>query len=122
MNYEKQYYEYEGFWNDYKTSYINNIEKIEISFSFIKEDVSNILDVGCGNGIFTNMLAEKFPHLKVVALDRSETALSFVKTEKYLGEIDKIPFGDRQFDCVVAHDIIEHLQIGIYEKALSELN
>jgi SAM-dependent methyltransferase len=121
VSYEKLYYEYEGFWNDYNTSYINNIEKIEISFSYIREDVKTVLDAGCGNGIFTNMLVEKFPHLKVVAFDRSETALTFVRTEKYIAEIDAIPFKDSQFDLVVAHDVIEHLPSGTYEKALSEL-
>jgi SAM-dependent methyltransferase len=121
MSYEKLYYEYEGFWNDYQTSYINNIEKIEITFSYIKDDVKSALDAACGNGIFTNMLVEKFPQLKVAAFDRSETALSFVKAEKFLAEIDQIPLGDKQFDLVIAHDVIEHLPQGTYEKALCEL-
>ncbi|MBS1946955.1 MAG: class I SAM-dependent methyltransferase [Bacteroidetes bacterium] len=121
MNYEKQYYEYDGFWSDYETSYKNNIEKINISFEFIQPDVKTILDAACGNGIFTNMLIEKYPDLKVVAFDRSEAALKYVKAEKFIAEINQMPFKDAQFDCVVAHDVIEHLPVGVYEQALKEI-
>lgn len=121
MNYEKEYYEYEGFWNNYDSLYRNNIDKINITFNFLRPDVKSVLDAACGNGIFTNMLIEKFPKLKVTAFDRSEAALKHVKAEKYLAEIDNIPFADSSFDCVVAHDVIEHLPVGIYEKALSEI-
>jgi SAM-dependent methyltransferase len=121
MNYEKQYYEFERFWNNYEYSYKINIDKINITFDFIKKDVKNLLDAACGNGIFTNMVSEKFENLKVVAFDRSETALKYVKTEKYLASIDAIPFNDQEFDCVVAHDVIEHLPVDVYDKALKEI-
>ena len=121
MSFEKEYYEFERFWNDHEYIYKINIEKIEITFGYIPNDVTSILDAGCGNGIFTNLALERFPDKKIVGFDRSETALRYVKAEKFLGSIDDIPFPDSSFDCVVAHDIIEHLPVDVYPKAISEL-
>lgn len=121
MNYEKEYYEFDGFWADAQASYILNREKIHITIDFIKPDVVSVLDAACGNGVFTNYLAEKFPQLNIAAFDRSESALKHVKTNKKLAEINNIPFEDKSFDCVVAHDVIEHLPVPIYETSLHEI-
>ena len=121
MSFEKEYYEFERFWKDHESIYRINIEKINITFSFIGNDVNSILDAGCGNGIFTNMALERFPDKKIVGFDRSDTALKYVRAEKFHGSIDEIPFSDDSFDCVVAHDIIEHLPVNVYVKAIGEL-
>ena len=121
MSFEKQYYEFERFWKDHEYSYKINIEKIKITFEYINEDVTSLLDAACGNGIFTNMVLERLPHVKINAFDRSENALRYVKAEKFLGEIDDIPFPDASFDCVVAHDVIEHLPINVFSRAVDEL-
>ena len=120
--FEKDYYEYDGFWNDEEKSLRNNIEKIELTLSFIKADIQSVLDAACGNGIFTNYLKQKRHELKVVGFDRSEQALKYVKTEKFIASIDSIPLENESFDCVIAHDVIEHLPVETYEKALFELS
>jgi ubiquinone/menaquinone biosynthesis C-methylase UbiE len=120
--FEKDYYDYDGFWNDEEKSLKNNIEKIQITMSFIKDDVQSVLDAACGNGIFTNYLVKQRPDLKVVGFDRSEQALKYVKAEKFVASIDQIPMPDKSFDCVIAHDVIEHLPVEAYEKALGELS
>ena len=121
MTFEKDYYEFERFWNDPEHSYHINIEKVKITFDFIKPDVHSLLDAACGNGFFTNMAVEKYPNMKIVGFDRSATALKYVTAEKFIGNIDSIPFADHSFDCVVAHDVIEHLPVGVYESALREI-
>jgi ubiquinone/menaquinone biosynthesis C-methylase UbiE len=121
MNFEKEYYEFERFWKDHDYIWALNSEKIEITFDFIKSDVNDILDVGCGNGVFTNLAMKKFPDKRIVGFDRSETALKYVQAEKIRGEIDDIPFPDLSFDCVVAHDVIEHLPVNIYPRAIHEI-
>jgi SAM-dependent methyltransferase len=122
MSFEKEYYDFERFWNNPEYSYRINIEKIKITFDYIKPDVASLLDAACGNGIFTNMALERFPKIKITAFDRSETALKYVKAEKFVGSIDAIPFPDCSFDCVTAHDVIEHLPVNVYPKALQELS
>ncbi len=119
--FEKEYYEYDGFWNDEEKSLKNNDEKIEITLSYINKDVNTVLDAACGNGIFTNILQKQRPSIKVVGFDRSEQALKYVKTENFLANIDSIPLENNSFDCVIAHDVIEHLPVITYEKSLIEL-
>ena len=122
MSFEKQYYDFERFWNNPDYSYKINIEKITITFDYIaNHGIHSLLDAACGNGIFTNMALERFPDKNIIAFDRSETALKYVKANKFVGEIDSIPFPDGSFDCVVAHDVIEHLPVNVFEKALHEL-
>lgn len=67
---------YEKFdWEQLQTK--NLLNKIEIINEFIPDDVKSIIDIGCGNGIITNMLSAKYD---VTGVDRSEKALSFVTT------------------------------------------
>ena len=66
----------------------------------------SVLDVGCGNGLITNMLPS---HLELVALDLSNTALSSVKAPKLQGTITALPFHNQSFDFVYCIDVIEHL-------------
>ena len=122
VSFEKEYYDFERFWNNYDYSYKINIEKIKITFEYLAKDISSILDAACGNGIFTNMAVERFPGKRIVAFDRSETALQYVKSEKFVGNIDDIPLPDSSFDCVIAHDVIEHLPLDVYPKALQQLS
>ena len=122
MTFEREYYEFERFWNNPDYSYKINIEKIQITFDYLKSDVTSLLDAACGNGIFTNMALERFPDMKIMAFDRSETALKYVKSRKIIAGIDEIPFPDSSFDAVVAHDVIEHLPVNVYSKAIRELS
>ena len=73
---------------------------------------SAVLDVGTGTGSNLRMLRELgFEH--VLGLDRSPEAVRFC-TEKGLGavglgDVRALPLRDRQFDLVLATDIIEHV-------------
>jgi len=58
MAYEKEYYKQDRCWNDNGSVYNNNIDKVNITFNFIREDVEPVLDAACGNGFFTNMLVQ----------------------------------------------------------------
>jgi ubiquinone/menaquinone biosynthesis C-methylase UbiE len=98
-----------------------NMNRIEVTASLVTNNISSVVDIGCGNGVFVNYLKQKLPHVRVVGLDRSKTALSFVKTEKVEGEIANLPFINNSFDCVCCLEVIEHLPVGMYEKGLEEL-
>ena len=118
--FEKEYYENENFW---KSEAFGDFDKNRIieTVSFIPQDVNQLLDVGCGNGIFCNYLLDERNNIKITGLDRSETALKYLRTEKILGDITHIPFEDGKFQCITCLEVLEHLTIGDYTKALSEL-
>jgi SAM-dependent methyltransferase len=66
------------------------------------------LDVGCGNGAFTEMLVERCAPVSVQGIDPSEGQLSFARTRPAtrmaqfrLGDAMALPFPDNTFDAAV---------------------
>lgn len=51
------------------------------AFSQLPQKPSSILDLGCGGGHFTQLLAEKFPGAKVVGLDYSSSAIDYAQKQ-----------------------------------------
>ena len=93
-------------------------DKIAVVLRAIPDDVKTILDVGCGNGAITNVLGEKY---LVTGIDRSEKALSFVKTNKIKAEASDLPFADNSFDLVFCSEVLEHLPEDVFQKTIDEL-
>ncbi|MDX2049454.1 MAG: class I SAM-dependent methyltransferase [Chitinophagaceae bacterium] len=120
-DFEKLYYEDEVHWEHESLQDPANRERIHFTASLIPEDVKSLADIGCGNGVFVNFLQTARPGLKILAVDRSTTALKYVQTEKKLGDISGIPAENSAFDCVTCLEVIEHLPVQVYEKALQEL-
>ena len=120
-SFEKDYYEAEQFWEGEAIHDENNMNRIKETASMIPSDTNSLTDIGCGNGIFVNYLRNQFPTLDLLAIDRSRTALKFVKTEKKEGDIADIPLADKSYDCVTCLEVIEHLPVEVYTKALTEL-
>jgi ubiquinone/menaquinone biosynthesis C-methylase UbiE/rubredoxin len=118
--FEKAYYDNEALWSG--TASIREQNRIKTVTSHIPDDVKSILDAGCGNGIFINYLSEHHNRFdRIHGLDRSESALKFVKTGKTIGNIDNLPFHDREFDLVVCLEVLEHLPDTVFQKALKNL-
>lgn len=93
--------------------------------SFLKLPKIRILEVGSGNGFFTNKLLEMFPEIDLVCL---EPDVSFVKIlEKRFGnrisivneKVEKMNFKDESFDVVISHIVIHNLYDPI--EALNEM-
>lgn len=66
------------------------------------------LDVGCGNGAFTEMLVERCAPVSVHGIDPSEAQLAFARTRPALrvaqfhrGDAMALPFPDEAFDAAV---------------------
>jgi SAM-dependent methyltransferase len=66
------------------------------------------LDVGCGNGAFTEMVVQRFAPASIVGIDPSEPQLAFARTrpalraaEFRLGDAMALPFADNTFDAAV---------------------
>lgn len=93
-------------------------ERVRVTPTIIPDDVSTILDVGCGDGVITNELARRFD---VTGLDISGEALKHVKTKTYQGTLETVEFAPKSFDAVTAFEVLEHLPVRDYELAIARM-
>lgn len=87
----------------------------------IEPSPTSILDVGCGGGLFTIRMAEKYPKAKVVGIDINPQAIDFAKHK--LATMDNPPKNvafewrqegnlnepDKSFDVVMSTLVCHHL-------------
>lgn len=103
----------------------NDDNKVRFDFTeqLVPEECRSLADIGCGHGGFLRLVAErrKDKNLRLVAVDNSDGALSYINFEKHKASITKLPFADKEFDCVTALEVIEHLNSTELDNALSEL-
>jgi SAM-dependent methyltransferase len=119
--FERLYYESDSFWQGEMLQDEDNKLRIKFTADLIPANVKTLIDVGCGNGVFVNYLQTSRPNLDIIGMDRSATALKYVRTKKEQGDISNIQFPDKTFDCVTCLEVIEHLPVNIYEKSLEQL-
>jgi len=95
--------------------------RIHAVLDIIPEGVETLLDVGCGDGRVTTLVAPEVR--QAVGLDCALAALKRVRRPVHavLAAASQLPFERRSIDLVLATEVIEHLPAGPYEAALSEM-
>ena len=91
-----------------------------------KDEIINILDAGCGDGVLLFILKQKLKqyNLKITGIDLSEKALATAKQKIPSGNFIKagvyeINVEPDFFDIVISSDVIEHVRYP--EKMLAEI-
>lgn len=120
-DYRREYYEQPAFSNRDYLKIPGERQRICEVISAIPLDVQNgsILDIGCGNGTFINILPNRYK--TVVGLDYSSEVLKYVKKKKVRGNITNLPFKDESFDLVTSLEVLEHLTYETFERGILEL-
>ena len=116
---------YENFWGS-KTEFINTspdnkrvIDLINEISSYINSDsISNILDVGCGEGSKTRQLKSLFPNANIIGIDFTEAGIKYAN-ENYKDikniifkkiEADNISIYHNEYDLITCFDVLEHIE------------
>ena len=82
--------------------------------------VATALDVGCGDGKLTRILAAE-TGIQIVGFDNSAEALSRLPLPTMLGDAAAMPFDDGHFDLVFSTDTLEHVPDQTHEQVWSEI-
>ena len=79
----------------------------------ISPGASTFLDLGCGNGALTSILAEFFPSTLIVGVDRSKYLLHELQRKRIaltvLADIPNLPFKKDFFDVAVAVQVLHEI-------------
>lgn len=75
---------------------------------------AKLLDVGCGSGFTLAKVTSERPDLQVYGVDVTTHLIEYARTIRpyitfAVASGERLPFSDKEFDCVTYLDIIEHL-------------
>lgn len=81
--------------------------------------VGKLIEIGCGVGAQTKQMLTRWPHLKITAVDKSESHLNFAKkylstqvdarrVQHFLKDIAELPFDENTFDAAISIWVLEH--------------
>ncbi|MDD2224709.1 MAG: class I SAM-dependent methyltransferase [Candidatus Shapirobacteria bacterium] len=87
-----------------------------MSSSLPKEKDLTVLDLGCGNGYWTKLLAKKYK--KVVGIDNSQNLIKIAKNKRQLSNIEyklveietDFPFANDSFDLIFSNMVIHYIK------------
>jgi len=85
-----------------------------------------LLDAGCGTGGFLSWAAEQGSFPRLCGIDLSPEAIEIARetvpqAELHAAPLDRIPFGDGEFDLVVSLDVLQHVHETAVDESLREL-
>ncbi|MGK9046894.1 methyltransferase domain-containing protein [Stutzerimonas chloritidismutans] len=119
MSFDKELYQSSDVWAQPMQKGQRNL--LRALLDFWPDDVKSVLDVGCGDGKLTRVIAAQKKTAKFVGLDGSSEALSRMPLDSVLGEATELPFADDSFDLVMSTDALEHIPDGEELTAWREL-
>lgn len=76
--------------------------------------VRSVLDVGCGEGTITNLLAEKFQKATILGVDFSETGIDCARAAYHLPNLSFVHdleshALEKKYDLLTAFEVLEHV-------------
>jgi ubiquinone/menaquinone biosynthesis C-methylase UbiE len=108
--------------------YLGVTNIISVNYSLIADELSCLgdfqeglaIDIGTGLGDLAIEIARRYPKLKIIGVDISQTAITEAarriegqylnEVSFQLGDVHSLPFSDLSVDLVVSHGAIHHLK------------
>jgi predicted TPR repeat methyltransferase len=83
---------------------------------------NSILDLGCNTGKGGPVIKAKYPSCKMDGVDivseRIEKIPAGIYREIYCESVEKVNFGSRKYDAILAGEFAEHISTKIFEEIL----
>ena len=109
-------YRYDGRWKDF-------VGVLEREYGL--NEKSSYLQLGCEKGFLMHDIKEKYPDTKVKGYEMSQYpidhAMLSIKDDIILGEFEKLPFSDHEFDIVIAIGVVYTLTLRDCISCLNEI-
>lgn len=96
--------------------------RIRRTVELVPDDVTSVLDVGAGHGVFLEEL-RSLRGIAGLGIEITTGKVDYGRSrglDMRLGDAQRLDFADRSFDALVACEVLEHLPWGVYESALKE--
>lgn len=95
---------------------------------FFKDDLYNLLDIGCGTGLELEAIYKRFPYVKITGIDLSEEMLSKLH-EKYkdkqietiIADYFKYSFETEKYDAAMSFETLHHFNYQKKQKIYDKL-
>lgn len=120
-------------WTDsefYADQYQNDAQIREVCQILKLSSATAMVDIGCGNGVFSVAAASRFPDCAVVALDslssaveeteRRASSAQCVDLRAQVASADALPIPDSSVDRVLMRNVVHHL--ASLDQALAEVS
>jgi ubiquinone/menaquinone biosynthesis C-methylase UbiE len=98
------------------SSHVANKRISDEIFKFIKPSYKTLVDIGCGDGMYTHNIKQNFPHLDVFGFDPAGTAIEMARQKYPSVRFDTInlldpalPVPARKYDVAVIRGVLHHL-------------
>jgi SAM-dependent methyltransferase len=91
---------------------VEGIDAHEVLLDAVRECApTRVLEVGCGAGAMAERVRDELG-AQIVAVDSSERMVELTRQrgiETYVADVQELPFGDGEFDCVFAGWVLYHV-------------
>lgn len=99
----------ESLWNESMNRNVSNIISL-----LEKNTKAVVLDVGCGDGLYTTLFKQKIVCSKIIGIEGNPTRIAIAKqngVDKVVpAELEKKwPFPNESFDVIISNQVIEHM-------------